>query len=77
MPDEQEWITLRLAQERFPADLMLWEKQPLPRIVEQLDAMKIGVVVFDPCANRPAAGDFLTVMQRNVDSLKNAFASSP
>jgi zinc transport system substrate-binding protein len=75
VPDEQEWIKLRLAQERFTAELMLWEKQPLPRIVQQLDAMGLGVAVFDPCANRPASGDFLSVMRRNIVTLEKALNS--
>jgi hypothetical protein len=29
--------------------------------------------VFDPCANRPASGDFLSVMQDNLTSLRQAY----
>jgi len=75
MPDDQQWQQLRLAQERFPADWMLWEKQPLPEIVQQLDSMGIGIAVFDPCANRPASGDFLSVMRNNIANLKQVFAN--
>ena len=74
MPNEQQWQLLRLAQERFPADWMLWEKQPLPKIVQQLDSMGIGIAVLDPCANRPASGDFLSVMRNNIANLKQVFA---
>jgi zinc transport system substrate-binding protein len=75
MPDDQQWQQLRLAQERFPADWMLWEKQPRPEIVQQLDSMGIGIAVFDPCANRPASGDFLSVMHDNIANLKQIFAN--
>ena len=75
MPDDQQWQQLRLAQERFPADWMLWEKQPRPEIVQQLDSMGIGIAVFDPCANRPASGDFLSVMHDNIANLKRIFAN--
>jgi zinc transport system substrate-binding protein len=35
--------------------------------------MGIESVVFDPCANRPEDGDFLTVMKRNMEELKTAY----
>jgi zinc transport system substrate-binding protein len=73
MPSDQQWQQLRLAQEDFPAEWMLWEKQPLPEIEEKLDTMGIGIVVFDPCANRPASGDFLKVMRQNIANLQRAY----
>ena len=54
---------------------MLWEKQPLTEIVQQLDNMGIGIAVFDPCANRPASGDFLSVMQDNIANLRQAYTN--
>lgn len=73
MPDARQWQQLRLVQENFLADWMLWEKQPLPEIAQQLESMGIGIVVFDPCANRPARGDFLSVMQDNIANLRRAY----
>lgn len=73
MPGDQQWQQLRLVEENFPADWMLWRKRPLPEIVRELDSMGIGVIVFDPCANRPASGDFLTVMQQNIANLRRVF----
>jgi zinc transport system substrate-binding protein len=75
MPNDQQWQQLRLAHESFPADWMLWEKQPLPEIAQQLDSMGIGIAVFDPCANRPANGDFLSVMQQNIANLRRAYTN--
>lgn len=75
MPGEQQWQRLRLVHESFPADWMLWEKRPLPEIVQQLAKMGIGIAVFDPCASRPASGDFLSVMQENITSLGQAYTS--
>jgi zinc transport system substrate-binding protein len=54
---------------------MLWEKPPLPEIAQQLDSMGIAIVVFDPCANRPASGDFLSVMQANIANLRQAYTN--
>ena len=35
----------------------------------------IGVAVFDPCANRPARGDFLSVMRENISNLRQIYAN--
>jgi zinc transport system substrate-binding protein len=75
MPNDQQWQQLWLVQEGFPADWMLWEKQPLSEIVQQLDSMGIGIAVFDPCANRPASGDFLSVMHDNIANLRRAYTN--
>ena len=75
MPNDQQWQQLWLVQEGFPADWMLWEKQPLSEIVQQLDSMGIGIAVFDPCANRPASGDFLSVMHDNIANFRRAYTN--
>ena len=33
----------------------------------------VNIVVFKPCMNRPAQGDFMTVMQANIEALAEAF----
>ena len=73
MPDDSAWEQLRYNRERFLANWMLWEQQPLSAIEEKLQGIGIGIVVFDPCGQRPAQGDFLKVMQRNVDNLERIF----
>ena len=74
VPGEAEWRKLRYVTEGFPAQWMMWEKQPAAGTLKQLDAMGIGVLVFDPCANRPRQGDFLDVMQHNVQNLSRAYS---
>ncbi|MEA2078383.1 MAG: hypothetical protein U9P00_00720 [Pseudomonadota bacterium] len=59
--------------EGFPAQWMIWEKQAVPETLRRLDAMGIGTLVFDSCANRPRQGDFLDVMQHNVQNLSEAY----
>jgi zinc transport system substrate-binding protein len=73
VPGDAEWQRLRYATESFPAQWMIWEKQPLPEIARRLETMNIGTLVFDPCANRPGQGDFLDVMQQNVRNLSKAY----
>ncbi len=69
VPDERAWSELEALVARHRAQWMIWEAEPLPEVRDRLDAMGIGVVVFDPCATRPATGDFLSVMQDNVANL--------
>lgn len=49
----------------------IWEGDPLPENIEKLKAVGLTSVVISPCANRPADGDFLTVMQRNSAALES------
>ncbi len=76
MPAEQEWERLVYAQEAFPALWMLWEDAPDAEIRARLQSLGIAIAVFQPCANHPPQGDFLEVMQRNLENLKIAFARS-
>jgi zinc transport system substrate-binding protein len=73
-PDENGWRELNGILKSHPARSMLWEGEPLAATSDRLAALGIGVIVFDPCANAPAAGDFLTVMQGNV---RRVGAASP
>jgi hypothetical protein len=51
---------------------MLWEGQPLRATEEGLRKRGIEVVVFDPAGQAPASGDFLSIMQANVERLECA-----
>jgi zinc transport system substrate-binding protein len=48
---------------------MLWDSGPLPEIRQELERIGLRVLVFDPCGNRPAEGDFMSVMWENVFGL--------
>ena len=52
---------------------MIWEGQPLPEVVEELERLGIGSIMFDPCGNLPDSGDFMRVMRENVSSLEQVF----
>lgn len=75
LPPESEWSALRQTLSIRPARLMLWEALPSPATVTRLEALGILPVPFLPCANRPAAGDFLGVMRQNVRALEEAMES--
>jgi len=54
---------------RHPAKLMLFEAEPLPETKRLLRDHGIATVVFDPAAQPPSDGDFLSVMTDNADRL--------
>ena len=68
LPPDSEFAKLH----NFSGALMLWESEPLPETVARLEAMGIRSVIFDPCATRPESGDYLSVMQSNLQRLKSA-----
>ena len=73
-PDEEQWAELESMLTEHPAEWMLWEGDPLPESVERLRQLDIESVVFDPAGNVPENGDFLAVMQNNVENLRSVFA---
>jgi zinc transport system substrate-binding protein len=68
-PGEAEWQRLaeRLRNQR--AFVMLWEGQPLHTIEARLGELGVTSVVFKTGAAIPVAGDYLTLMQANIDRL--------
>jgi zinc transport system substrate-binding protein len=68
LPSDKEFAKLK----DMAGALMIWEADPLPETEAKLAAMGIAIVVFDPCATKPASGDYLGVMQANLQRLKTA-----
>jgi zinc transport system substrate-binding protein len=50
---------------------MIWESAPMLEIRSTLDSLQIEYLVFDPCSNRPDAGDFLDIMHKNIEQLSD------
>jgi zinc transport system substrate-binding protein len=73
LPGDGEWLELTRLLKKHPARWMLWEGEPMAETVKRLDSLGVGSIVFDPCGNVPAKGDFLSTMRRNVEGLKEAF----
>jgi zinc transport system substrate-binding protein len=76
-PNLAQWRELDHLRESHPARWMIWEGEPLAHVRERLEAQGVRSVVFDPCGNRPAEGDFLSVMKQNVVSLRTVYSKSP
>jgi zinc transport system substrate-binding protein len=73
VPNDGQWIDLQKLLKAHPAEWMIWEGDPLKDSVEKLKTIGIQNLVFDPCGNAPAKGDFLDVMKQNVENLGKAF----
>jgi zinc transport system substrate-binding protein len=69
IPSEEMWSGLSDKLENDPSDIMLWEDKPLPEIEKKLNALGVRIAVFNPCANKPETGDFLSVMNSNIEGL--------
>ena len=69
----KQWNELKDVLLDHPAKWMIWEEDPMKKAVEKLQESGINSLVFDPCGNRPDKGDFLTVMQANIENLRRAY----
>jgi len=68
-PSESAWWDLNQLLAEHPADLMLWEGEPMSETSSALGELGVRSVVFDPCGNAPESGDYLTMMRANVSRL--------
>ncbi len=73
-PTEEQWQELQVLLQTHPAQWMIWEANPNPETVTQLKTMGISSLVFAPVANQPDTGDFLSIMQKNIENLQLAFS---
>jgi zinc transport system substrate-binding protein len=71
-PGTRDWIELSRIQQEHPAELMIWEAQPSQQTIDLLRERGIQAVVFEPAGNRPEEGDYLQVMEQNVERLRAA-----
>ena len=58
---------------QHPAQWMIWEGEPVQISVDKLKTLGVGSLVFEPCGNTPVRGDFMAVMRRNVENLRQVF----
>jgi zinc transport system substrate-binding protein len=71
-PSESEWAALEALLVEYPARVLFWEAEPLPYTTVRLEALGVKSLVYDPCANAPKKGDFLSVAGANVQALEKA-----
>ena len=70
MPSESMWQELTTLLSSHPAKWMIWEGEPSADIRAKLAELGVHSIVFAPCGGAPAAGDFASVMKRNIEALK-------
>jgi zinc transport system substrate-binding protein len=76
-PSEEEWKGLEKLLETHAARWMIWEAPPLEEIAQRLHGLGVNSVVFDCCPNRPASGDYLSVMAGNLQELRKIYEYEP
>ena len=69
VPTAEQMQDLQKLLSTHPAKWMIWEGEPAKESVAKIAAIGLQSTVFDPCANVPASGDFLTVMKANVANM--------
>jgi zinc transport system substrate-binding protein len=72
-PDLDQWSELKAILRENPAQWMIWEGEPRPEVVEELEKRGVQSLVFNPAGSVPDSGGFLSVMKENVANLKAAF----
>jgi zinc transport system substrate-binding protein len=73
VPGEQQWQELGRILVDYPAEIMIWEGQPAQATEIRLNSLGIESLVFEPCANHCATGDFLEGMKINLDRLEQLY----
>lgn len=70
MPTEEMWGALETLLQSHPAEVMVWEGEPLEAVGSRLEGMGIQSVVYNPCGNAPESGNYGSVMLQNVANLQ-------
>lgn len=71
LPDAAQWASLRKHLESEPAKWMIWEGEPLAETRTRLGELGVKCLIFPPCGNRPAAGDYLSTMRASIEQLQS------
>ena len=73
IPNEKQWTEMSKFISGTKPNLMFWEMNPRVETQRKLAEMNIQVSVFNPCANKPKNGDFISVMNDNFNSAARVF----
>jgi zinc transport system substrate-binding protein len=71
MPTHDQWHDFDHLVDHHKTTIMIWEDEPLQEMKDKLVQKDIKVVVFNPCGNQPAQGDFMSIMKTNIKTLSN------
>lgn len=70
LPNAAQWESLRKHLESQPAKWMIWEGEPLEETRTRLGELGVKCLIFPPCGNRPASGDYLSTMRASIEQLR-------
>jgi len=76
-PTDAMWTELKGILEEHPAKWMIWEGQPDAATAEKLAKSGLDSIVFNPCGNVPAEGDYLATQRKNLAALAKVYSESP
>jgi zinc transport system substrate-binding protein len=69
LPSPRAWRDLEELRRNHPAEILIWESEPLPETARRLEAMGLRSVVVDPAGNARSQGDWFEIMNENADRL--------
>lgn len=70
MPTTEQWNSLKKNMDKELVQIMIWEAEPSTEIKSKLRELKVSFAVFDPAANSPKEGDFISTMNENLNQLE-------
>lgn len=68
-PGTRDWIDLNEILGGHEASYMIWEDTPLEATVQRLQQSGIRSISFRTASNRPATGDYFSVMKSNLEQI--------
>lgn len=71
-PATSEWISLQKTLDEHPANIILWESEPLASTTARLSEMGVRSIVFRTASNRSDQGDYFDIMADNIKQLRTA-----
>ena len=69
-PNESTWEKMKSIQEQHKVPFMIWEQRPGEKQLKALQEHGVASVILDPLSAKPAQGDYLTEMQRQLNQLE-------
>jgi len=72
-PSTSAWIAMQRINATHSATIRIWEDEPMLSIGQRLSDVGITSVDFRTVGNKPAHGDYLSVMQENAKRLASMF----
>ncbi len=71
--DSKAQAEIRTLLAKHPTKVMIWEGEPTAENAAYIESLGLQNIVVEPGMNRPEKGDFVSLMQRNVQKIKEAF----